>query len=118
MPRPSTGDDNTHAFCSTRCREALDNGFPPYDPDQFRVLARTSDTSKFRVVAGPPGVTSYDPLKGSKQLSRGIKRRGSVGLIIECFGCGKEFDSKGLLLLFGRMRAGVSQALRERADHG
>jgi hypothetical protein len=30
MPRPSTGDDNTHAFCSARCREACDAGFPAY----------------------------------------------------------------------------------------
>jgi hypothetical protein len=52
--------------------------------------------SAWCVVAGPPGTTSYDPLQGSKQLSRGIKRRGSTGWIIDCFGCGKEFDSTGL----------------------
>jgi len=92
-PQPSTGDDNTHRFCSTRCREAFDNGFPPYDPDHFRELARTSDTSNFRVVAGPTGVTSYDTLQDSNQVSRGIKRRGSTGWVIECFNCGKEFDS-------------------------
>ena len=93
MPRPSTGDDNTHRFCSPWCREAFDNGFPPYDPDHFRELARTSDTSNFRVVAGPTGVTSYDTLQDSNQVSRGIKRRGSTGWVIECFNCGKEFDS-------------------------
>jgi hypothetical protein len=96
MPRPSTGDDNTHRFCSTRCREAFDDGFPPYNPDQFRELARTFDTSNLRVVAGPTGVTSCDPLQGSNQVSRGIKRHGSTGWVIECFGCGKEFESTGL----------------------
>jgi hypothetical protein len=96
IPQPSTGDDNTHAFCSARCREAYEAGFPAYDPDQFRELARTFDTSKFRVVARPPDVTTYNPLQGSERLSRGIKRRGSAGWVIECFGCGKEFHSEGL----------------------
>jgi hypothetical protein len=52
--------------------------------------------SAWRVIAGPPGCVTYDPLAGSRQLSRGRKRRGREGWIIECFGCGKDFDSKGL----------------------
>jgi 5-methylcytosine-specific restriction endonuclease McrA len=54
MPRPSTGDDNMHAFCSARCREACDAGFPTYGSwkvDAFDVLI-----SAWRVVAGPAGV--------------------------------------------------------------
>jgi hypothetical protein len=92
-PRPDTDDPR---FCWGGCREAFHNGFPPYDPDQVKKLTQVPFTagSKFRVVAGP-GFTSFDPFKGSKQLSRGIKRRGSTGWVIECFGCGAEFDSKG-----------------------
>jgi hypothetical protein len=53
----------------------------------------------WRVEGGPPNVeieSLYDPLAGSKQLSKGIKGRGRHGWLIECFGCGKDFDSKGL----------------------
>jgi hypothetical protein len=44
----------------------------------------------------PLGKLSDDPISGSRQISRGIKRRGTHGWIIECLGCGREFDSKGL----------------------
>jgi hypothetical protein len=93
LPQPSTGDNNTHALCSTRCREAYDGGWPAYNSNKMDVDAPMSTC---RVLTGPPDVTSYDPLQGSKRLSRGIKRRGSAGWVIECFGCGKEFDSTGL----------------------
>jgi hypothetical protein len=68
LPKPSTGDDNTHAFCSPRCREAYDNGFPAYDP------AYTNKTN---------------PRWYSLPMGR-------HGFLIPCAGCGKEFDSKGL----------------------
>jgi endogenous inhibitor of DNA gyrase (YacG/DUF329 family) len=55
MPKPSTGDDNTYAFCSARCREAYDNGWQAYSSNTtervFSVLL-----SAWRVVAGPAGV--------------------------------------------------------------
>ena len=96
LPRPSDGDDDTWRFCSPRCREAYDAGLPPYDLDQFKKPASRFDPGGLRVVAGPPGLSSYDPLEGSQQLSRGIRRRGSSGFVIACLGCGREFDSTGL----------------------
>jgi hypothetical protein len=87
--RPSDNDDSTR-FCSARCREAFDAGARPQD-ERFEYW-RTAG----RVIAGPPGVERYDPLAGSKQLSRGIIRRGAHGFVIKCFGCDREFDSKGL----------------------
>ena len=96
LPRPRDGDDDTWRFCSPRCREAYDAGLPPYDPDQLRKLVSKFSPGGLHVVAGPPGLSSYDPLLGSQQLSRGIKRRGSAGWIVECLNCGAEFDSAGL----------------------
>jgi hypothetical protein len=66
-----------------------------FEPDDLRRFTAQPFTGT-RVIAGPPGVEAYDPLAGSRQLSRGIKRRGASGWIIECFGCGKQFDSTGL----------------------
>jgi hypothetical protein len=71
--------DNSGRFCSDRCRDAYDAGLPAYDP------GRKSTTAAL-----------VDPLAGSRQLSRGIKRRAAHGWIIECFGCGQDFDSTGL----------------------
>jgi hypothetical protein len=88
--------DASGRFCSDRCRDAYDAGWPAYDPDIHEPDRRKSNwipLGKLRVVAGPP---VYDPLAGSRQLSRGIKRRGAHGWIIECFGCGQYFDSTGL----------------------
>jgi hypothetical protein len=95
LPRPSDGED-TWRFCSPRCREAYDAGLPPYDPDHSKKLASSFNPGGLRVVAGPRGLSSYDPLQGSQQLSRGIKRRGATGFVIACVGCGREFDSTGL----------------------
>jgi hypothetical protein len=81
-PRPSTGDDNTHAFCSPNCRQAFDNGFPPYEN-------RPKLTNEpWRVVVGPPGA---DPGYLAPVLPRGTH-----GFLIQCAGCGKTFDSTGL----------------------
>ena len=54
MPRPSIGDDNSHAFCSTHCRDAYDTGFPAYSGSKLDVFA--VPLSAWRVVAGPPGI--------------------------------------------------------------
>jgi hypothetical protein len=94
MPRPSTGDCNVHRFCSARCREGYDDGFPAYrnrGVDVFDV-----PMSAWRVVAGPPGIVQYEPLAGSRQLSGGMKGRGTHGFLINCACCGGSFDSKGL----------------------
>ena len=42
----------------------------------------------------PRPSTGNDPLQGSSQLSHGTKRRGFAGWVIDCFGCGKEFDRR------------------------
>jgi hypothetical protein len=55
MPRPSSRDDNTWRFCSTRCREAYDAGFPAYDPSYVRKLTDVS-LAAWWVVAGPSSV--------------------------------------------------------------
>jgi hypothetical protein len=68
MPRPSSGDDNTWAFCSTRCREAYDAGWPAYDPN-------------------------YKSKTNPRWYSLPIGRH---GFLIACAGCHKTFDSKGL----------------------
>jgi endogenous inhibitor of DNA gyrase (YacG/DUF329 family) len=98
MPKPSIANDNTYAFCSARCRQAYDHGWPAYEVAAEQALKRVPFTadSKFRIIAGPPGVTEFNPLKGSNQLSRGIKGRGRTGWLIGCFNCSKEFDSTGL----------------------
>jgi hypothetical protein len=99
--RGPNGDDSGR-FCSDRCRNAYDAGWPVFDPEIHEPDRRRADwvpLAESRVVAGPPSLKPgrvYDPLAGSCQLSRGIKRRGTHGWIIECFGCGRDFDSKGL----------------------
>jgi hypothetical protein len=68
MPRPSDGDDNTWAFCSARCREYYDAGWPAYDPH-------------------------YASKRNPRWYSLPMGRH---GFLIECAGCHKTFDSKGL----------------------
>jgi hypothetical protein len=115
-PRPDTDDTR---FCWAGCYEAFHIGLPPYNPDQLKKLSQMPFTagSNLRVVAGPPGVASFDPFKGSMQLSRGIRRRGSSGWVIECFGCGAEFDSKGSRCC-SAVRAPLPRAPRERTADG
>jgi hypothetical protein len=102
MPRVSTGDDNVHRFCSARCREGFDAGAPPFEPERdepTRKHASWISLKPTHVVAGPPGYVPgelYDPLAKSRRLSRGIRGRGAEGWLIECLGCGKQFDSTGL----------------------
>jgi len=66
--KPSTGDDNTHRFCHPRCREAFDNGAPPFDPN----YASKNNPRWYSLPIGPQG------------------------FYINCAGCGCRFDSKGL----------------------
>jgi hypothetical protein len=51
-------------FCSLRCRDAFDSGFP-----------------------------AYAPPKSYRELVAG---QGPLGMLINCSGCGKKFDSRGL----------------------
>ena len=67
MAKPSEGDDSIR-FCSVRCREAYDAGFPPYDP----FYADKRNPRWYSLPMGPKG------------------------FLIACAGCGKTFDSKGL----------------------
>jgi hypothetical protein len=67
MPKPPMGDDSTR-FCSVRCREAYDAGFPAHDP-------------------------TYASKKNPRWYSLPLGRH---GFLIDCAGCGKQFDSKGL----------------------
>ena len=55
-------------FCSERCREWFDNGNPPHDPH-------------------------YASKTNQRWYSLPM---GKHGFLINCFGCGKQFDSKGL----------------------
>ena len=62
-------------FCSTRCREAFDAGFPPA-PDSHYARAMTNvPLSAWRIVAGPPGIEIgariYDLLNGNEQRKSG-----------------------------------------------
>jgi hypothetical protein len=94
LPRSSTGDDNTHAFCSTRCREAYDAGFPAYNGSKVDVFA--VPLSAWRVVAGPPGIEIgsqyYAPIIEAVERQRKRLARGSGGELIRprklCQRCG------------------------------
>jgi hypothetical protein len=74
------GDDNGRC-CSVRCRELFDSGFPPYEPVNLRKLFAT----RWRVTAG--GDPGHMPAP---------MRMGPAGFFINCAGCKKQFESKGL----------------------
>jgi hypothetical protein len=77
-PRP---DGSSGRFCSDRCQRAFDDGLAPFLAIEPSKLYSTT----WRHVAGPnPG-----------HLPRPM-RMGKLGFIINCAGCGREFDSKGL----------------------
>jgi hypothetical protein len=66
-------------FCSTRCRDAFDNGFPPYMRDRGPIPEKP-----WRHVAGPPF-----------EMPPELPRQGD-GCLIECRGCRRQFVSRGL----------------------
>ena len=94
LPRPSTGDDNVHAFCSARCRQAYDVGFPAYNSNKVDVFA--VPLSAWRVVAGPPaieiGSQHYAPIIEAVERQRKRLARSSGGELIRprklCQRCG------------------------------
>jgi hypothetical protein len=63
----TSGDDNGR-FCSARCREAYDAGLPAYDPN-------------------------YASKNNPRWYSLPM---GKHGFLINCAGCGRQFDSKSL----------------------
>jgi hypothetical protein len=71
--RRPNGDDSGR-FCSPRCREYYDAGGPRYDPD----YASKNNMRWYRYRDGRP------------------MPMGRHGFLIDCAGCGKQFDSKGL----------------------
>ena len=81
MPRPSTGDDNVHAFCSAKCREAYDGGWPAYNNNKTDVF--DVPMSAWLVVAGPPGVEIgsqyYAPIVEAIERQRKRLARGRSG---------------------------------------
>jgi hypothetical protein len=65
MRRPVSGDDNAR-FCSTRCQDAFDAGFPPYDPNHDRPLSNVPLSGWLAA-----GTRYYEPiLRGSKAWRR------------------------------------------------
>ena len=82
MPRPSAGDDNVRAFCSARCRDAYDGGWPVYNNNKMDVFGAPMST--WRVLAGPPGVgigsKYYAPLVEAIERKRGRHTRSSGGV--------------------------------------
>jgi hypothetical protein len=65
-------------FCSDRCRDAYDSGYTPQaNPDPF--------TTSSRQIAGGNAGHLPKPM-----------RMGRHGFMINCAGCGHEFDSQGL----------------------
>jgi hypothetical protein len=56
MAMPLSGDDSTR-FCSTRCREAYDAGFPAWDKNtELNGHHLTPPLTGLRVIVGPPDV--------------------------------------------------------------
>ena len=56
MAMPLSGDDSTR-FCSTRCREAYDAGFPAWDENaELNGHRLTPPLTEMRVVVGQPDV--------------------------------------------------------------
>jgi hypothetical protein len=81
------GDDSTR-FCSARCREAYDAGFPPHDP-------RYHTKGNQRWYALPLG---------------------REGFKIDCAGCGKRFDSLGLRCCSIECERGLARSGRPSAS--
>ena len=65
-------------FCSTRCREAFDAGFPPAQDSNYARAMTNVPLAAWRVVAGPPGIEIgarfYESILGRKSDGRGIVR--------------------------------------------
>jgi hypothetical protein len=78
-------------LCSLKCQAWFDAGGAPYGaPDEISLVG-------WRVVAGPPGIETgtdyYATLFGRQPIAM---KRTTAGFKIDCVGCQKEFESRGL----------------------
>ena len=65
-------------FCSTRCREAFDAGFPPAPDLHYARAMINVPLSAWRVVAGPPGIeigAQFYDLPNRKERRKNGRRR-------------------------------------------
>jgi hypothetical protein len=74
-----SGDDSTR-FCSTRCREAYDAGFPVWDANaELHGHRLTPPLTDWRVIAGPHGTVGLNPwrsvIDASERKRRKIEKR-------------------------------------------
>jgi hypothetical protein len=77
-------------FCSDRCRDFFDAGNAGHG--QSWLQPKTDyGVSGWKVIAGPEA--GSDPYAAFKPRDR---RQGSKGVVIDCAGCAKPFDSTGL----------------------
>jgi hypothetical protein len=79
MARPPSGDDSTR-FCSTRCREAYDAGFPAWDKNvELNGHHQTPLLTGWSVIVGPPGTVGSNPwqsvIDASEKKRRKIEKR-------------------------------------------
>ena len=81
---PFADGEGTSRFCSVRCREAFDAGFPPAQDESNYIRAMTNvPLAAWRVVAGPPGIgigaRFYESILGRKsdgrEVTRPVKKR-------------------------------------------
>jgi hypothetical protein len=80
-------------FCCERCRVWCDDGNPGHAQD-WRQPRTSFGVARWKVIAGPPTLeVGSDPYPAFKPRDR---RRGEIGVWIECAHCGKSFDSRGL----------------------
>jgi hypothetical protein len=96
---------NKGRFCSDRCRAWYDAGNAGYRQDWLQPTnIEDVPLSGWRVIAGPPGTVGTNPWQSIIEASdrkRGGRPAGSMlrtrhGYMIQCAGCQKEFESKGL----------------------
>jgi hypothetical protein len=79
--RAPRADGSSGRCCSDRCREWFDAGNPAYEPLDTRKLYDET----WRHAGGPRAGYLPRPMHA-----------GPVGFFIDCVGCGKEFESRGL----------------------
>jgi hypothetical protein len=107
-------------FCSDRCREAFDAGFPPFDPNSVRRLT-SLPLNAWRIVAGPPGSAIgeryYSDIPDRKR--RPIRRRKVMAgplSINSNFGANKTIESTTCKGTFGEARSAPGQQNANRSS--
>jgi ribosomal protein L24E len=99
---PKPDSEGSTRFCSPRCREAFDAGFPPGSENPGlhpELMPNLYGHAGWRVVAGPPGIEvgslTYAELLDRRRPGE-VLRRSYDGVLLACRGCGRQFVSKGL----------------------